>query len=233
MAPSMPVRLVDKDGRPISADNPLAVDAEINAESIDIDLTGVSTEAEQEAQTAELTAIREAVQGTLDVDLQNGLPAGDNVIGRIGTPDIVVPVTPTLDTDAYSDGDLLFDSTQISNAVRVNNHTAVIQTITIIDKDNQKAPMTLLIANAATDFGSLNAAPNPSDAAAETVAGHLEIAADDYVDLGGASVACVRNVGMLVSASGETTSLWIAAITRGTPTHTASGLVIKVGLLRS
>lgn len=167
-----------------------------------------------------------------DVDIAS-IAAGENLIGLVGAPDIVVTVTPTLDTNAYTSGDLLFDSTEIANAVRANGGCAILQSVTAIDKDDQKLAMTLLFADANTDFGTANSAPDPDDTEAATVLGHVAIATGDYVDLGGASVACIRGLGLLLKAGAATTSLYVAAITGGTPTHTASGLVLKIGLLRS
>jgi hypothetical protein len=152
----------------------------------------------------------------------------------VSASDIVVTVTPTLDTNAYASGDLLFDSTEVANAVRANGGTAILQSITVIDKDDQGIAFTLLIANAATDFGTLNAAPDPDDTETVTVIGWVPIATSDYVDLGGARVACVRNLGLLCQAGGATTSLYATGVNGiGTPTFTAAGLVLQLGFLRS
>lgn len=160
------------------------------------------------------------------------LAAGENVIGLFGSSDIVVTVTPTLDTNAYASGDLLFDSTEVANAVRVSGGISLLQSITIIDKGDQGVPFTLLIANAATDFGTPNAAPDPDDAETATVIGFVRVAAGDYVDLGGAKVACLPNVGLLLKAAA--TSVWIAAVnSTDTPTFGASDLVIQLGFVRS
>lgn len=184
--------------------------------------------------TADSTAVipGDATYG-LDVDVTR-IAAGENVIGRIGASDTVVTVTPTLDTNPYASGDLLFDSTEIANAVRVNGYCAILDSITIIDKDDQKVAFTLLFADTATDFGTLNSAPNPDDTETATVVGWVPVTVSDYVDLGGASVACIRNIGLLLKAGAATTSLYVAAVNgTGTPTFTASGLVLKIGLLRS
>jgi hypothetical protein len=162
------------------------------------------------------------------------LPASETVIGRVGSSDIVVTVTPTLDTNQYASGDLLFDSTEVAAAARANGYCTILQNITIIDKDDQGAAFTLLIANAATDFGTLNDAPDPDDTEAATVIGWVSVATTDYIDLGGAKVACVRNLGLALQAGGAATSLYVAAMNgTGTPTYTASGLVIQLGFLRS
>lgn len=152
----------------------------------------------------------------------------------VSAPDIVVTVTPTMDTSAYASGDLLFDSTEVVNAVRANGGYAILESLTIIDKSDQKMAFTLLFANAATDFGTLNSAPNPDDTGAATVIGHVPVSIGDYIDLGGASVACVRNIGLLLKAGAATTSIYVAGINgTGAPTYGASDLVLQIGLLRS
>ena len=152
----------------------------------------------------------------------------------VSTSDVVVTVTPTLDTNAYANGDLLFDSTEVASAVRENGDTAILESITIIDKADQAVAFTILIANASTDFGTLNAAPDPDDTEAATVIGWVPVGIGDYVDLGGASVACIRNIGLLTQAGGSTTSFYIAGVNgTGTPTYAASDLVFYLGFLRS
>lgn len=160
--------------------------------------------------------------------------AGENVIGKVGAPDDMIEVTPTLTTGAYTSGDLLFDSTEIANAVRVNGGTAIVQSIIIIDKDDQKMDMTLVFANAETDFGTINSTPDPTDAETATIVGQVAVTAT-YVDWGDSAVAQVptSDLGFLVKADAGTTSLYLAAMTNDAPTHAANGLVIRVGLLRS
>lgn len=161
--------------------------------------------------------------------------ASENLIGLVGASDIVVTVTPTVDTSAYSSGDLLFDSAEVANAVRANGGTCILQSVTIEDKADQGVAFTLVIANAATDFGTANSAPDPDDTESGTVIGWVPIATSDYIDLGANKVACVRNLGLLLKAGASTTSLYIAGVNgTGTPTYGAAGdLVIQLGFLRS
>lgn len=152
----------------------------------------------------------------------------------VSVSDHVASATPTLDTSAYAEGDLLFDSTEVTNAVRANGGTAVLQSITILDKAANMSPFTILIANAATDFGTLNAAPDPDDTESGTVIGHVAVETTHYVDLGANAVACVYPIGLLLKAGAATTSLYIAGIMGAdTPTYAASDLVLQLGFLRS
>lgn len=201
------------------------------------------------AQLAALQTLAGAVDTEVQVDVAGALPAGDNnigdvdvasiaagenVIGLVGASDIVVTITPTLAAEAHSAGDLLFDSTEIANAVRANGYTAIVQSITVVDKGDQKPEIDLIFANAATDFGTLGSAPDPDDTEAATVIGVVNVPSGDYVDLGGASVATVSNVGLLLKAGAATTSIYLAGIAVGTPTPAStSDLVISIGLLRS
>lgn len=164
---------------------------------------------------------------------QSAVPVSGTV--TITCPDIVVTVTPAVDTSAYGAGDLLFDATEVAAAVRANGSTCILQSVTVLDKADQGVAFTLIIANAATDFGTFNAAPDPDDTEAGTIIGHVAIATTDYIDVGASKVACIRNIGLLLQAGGATTSLYIAAINgAGTPTYAAAGdLVLQLGLVRS
>lgn len=152
----------------------------------------------------------------------------------IRSPDVVITVTPVCDTNAYASGDLIFDSVEIAGAVRGLGGTAILQSVTMLDAADQGVAMTLVFANAATDFGTLNSAPDADDTECLTIIGQVPIATTDYIDYGGAQVACVRNIGLLLKAASTSTSLWVAAKNgTGTPTFAASSLVLQIGLLRS
>lgn len=198
---------------------------------------------------ADTSTLAAAVSTEMQVDVVGALPAGDNnignvdvasiaagenLIGLVGASDIVVTIAPTVAAEAHSAGDLLFDSTAIANAVRANGGTAIVQSITITDLGDQKAAMTLVFSDAETDFGTLGGVPDPDDTEILGVLGTVDVAATDYVDFGANSVATIKNIGMLVKAGAATTSIYVAGITKGTPTPAStSDLKIKIGLLRS
>ena len=152
----------------------------------------------------------------------------------VHTPSDVISITPTLDTSIYASGDTLFTATAITGAVRANDLRCALQSICVIDKDDQKPAVRLLFFKAAVTFGTLNDAPSLSDADAANYLGHVDIAAADYVDLGGVSVACAKNIGLMLEAASGTTTVYVAGmLTAGTPTHTASGLVFNFGVVQS
>jgi len=183
-------------------------------------------------------AVRQDTMAALATTTGDYIPMTTDSTGQVrvlvGCPDTVITVTPVCDTNPYASGDLIFDSAEIALAVRANGGTAILQSVTIIDKDDQGVAFTLIFADAATDFGTLNSAPDADDTECATVIGIVPVATTDYIDLGAARVACIRNIGLLLKAGAATTSLYVAAVNgTGTPTFSASGLVLQIALLRS
>ncbi len=149
---------------------------------------------------------------------------------KISTTTKITSVTPTLDTSAYADGDTLFDDTVISACLRLDDGTGVITSVTVIDKDDQKQGVDLFFFDAnLTTFGTANAAPSISDSDAGNFLGWVRIAAADYVDVGGVSIAQVPCSIPVKGVSG-TDDLYVAGMSRGTGTYTASGMVIRVAI---
>lgn len=137
-------------------------------------------------------------------------------------------VTFVVDTSALADGDLASDVIEIPSVARVAGYVVNLKSIVIKDKADQKSALYVVFSNASTTFGSLNSAPSLSDAnVANIVLGHVKIAATDYVDLGGASVATkVLDNPLPLKTASTTTSLWVALVSNGTPTYGAAGDVI-------
>ena len=158
--------------------------------------------------------------------------AGRLVVSAAGDGDLIA-ITPTCDTNIYASGDLLFDLTAVANAVRSNGDVAYIKSLTVIDKDAQGTAMDIYVSTGSTTMGTLNSAPNISDA--NIVANQMQllcqIATSDYATLSGAKIASLE-ISKAVEAAAGTRSIYIGAVTQGgTPTYTASGLVLLVGLI--
>lgn len=147
--------------------------------------------------------------------------------------DSVVTITCSLDTSAYADGDVLFDTQEIAGAVRANGDVAILQSIHVVDINDQKVSFDLVFFNANTSLGTENSVPDINDTEVLTTIGRVNIPASAYIDLGANAIATVNTVGMLLKAGAATTSLYVAGITLGAPTYTASGLQISFGFLRN
>lgn len=185
---------------------------------------GAVADAAWASGSGSMIALLKAIAGAA-IDTSTASPVS------VQTPADVVTVTPTLDTSAYTAGDVLFDSTAFT-AMRVNDGRALLQSVVVIDKDDQKPSIKLHFFSANVSLGTFNAAPSISDANAANFLGSVAISASDYDDLGGVSVACVKGVNLLLEAVSGAQTVYVAATTSTTPTHTAAGLVFRLGLIQ-
>ena len=135
------------------------------------------------------------------------------------------------DTAIHAAGDLLANTEEMLYAV-MENGTSVITSLTLADLDDQGAAIDVLFFR--SNPGSLGIRNTPlsiTQTQAEECLGWVPIGAADYTDLGTRRVATVRSVGLVVHPT-NSTSLWVALVSRGTPTYVTGRLLLKVGLLR-
>lgn len=163
---------------------------------------------------------------------QVALAAGEGHIGSIGGNSVVAEVTLTLDTSIYASGDVLADTQEIANAIRVNAGTGVIHSLIILDKDDQAQALDVVFFKTNVSLGSENSPVSITDANADEILGIVEVLAGDYVDLVNSQLVTVTDVGIVVVADAAATSLWVGVISRGTGTYTASGITMKIGILQ-
>lgn len=168
---------------------------------------------------------------TVDVGTIN-IEAGEAHIGEVGGNTVVKEVTLSLDTSAYADGDVLAATQEITDAVRVAAGTAVWHSLIVLDKDDQGEALDIVLLRTNVSIGTENAAVSVSDADADEILGIVEIASGDWVDLINSQHITKGNLGIDVDAAAAATSLFVAAISRGTGTYTASGITLKLGFLR-
>ena len=148
------------------------------------------------------------------------------------SPGRVLTLAISADTSAYADNDLLFDTQEVPQAFRRPGGTSLIHSLILLDQDDQGVAVDLVFLSGSGSLGTENIAVSVTDAVAQTILGTASITTDLYCDLVNSQVATMRNVGLTVTADGSSTSLYVAGIVRsGTPTFTASGLILQVGLL--
>lgn len=140
-----------------------------------------------------------------------------------------VSVTLSMDTSAYTAGDVLADTQEVAGAVGDSGGAAILNSVVLLDKDDQAAAaIDLVFFRSSVSLGTENAAPSISDANAAEILGIVNVPAANFIDVGGAKVATVTGVNLLVEPT-TGTSIYVAAICRGTPTQTASGIVLNLG----
>jgi len=141
-------------------------------------------------------------------------------------------ITFSLDTSAYANGDVLADTQILNSALRVTDGTGVIVSIVLNDEDDQGAAMDIVFLSANQSLGSENSAPSISDANARSnILGIVNIAAIDWIDFGGVRVA-YKECAVPIKAVSGTDDIYVALISRGTPTQTASGITGVFGILQ-
>lgn len=159
--------------------------------------------------------------------------ASEDFIGHTGADSDVIGATFTLDTSIYASGDLLADPVELVSVFRVPGGRVILDSIVLIDEDDQGAALVCVFTTASTTFGTLNSAPNISDANLRNVQGHVAFATTDYVDCGGAKIGSKGNLGLMMEGASGATSLYVALVNlTGTPTYTAAGVRIRCGFRR-
>ena len=94
----------------------------------------------------------------------------------------LVRVTPTVVAGETADNDVMFDATEIPNAVSSRGGVSKLTAITIIDNDGEQVDMDIIFMQVQTNFGTADSASNITDAnlQAAKVIGSLMIDWSDH-----------------------------------------------------
>lgn len=150
----------------------------------------------------------------------------EGALSVMAAPIQLVTVSMTTPTDALDAGDVVAATQVVTSATRFADAPAELYSLTVIDTDDQKAILTCVFFSANTSLGTEDSAPDIDDTEALTILGSVEIVAADYIDLGGASYATKKNIGLIVSPASGTRNIYMAIYTPVTSTPTyASGVV--------
>lgn len=160
------------------------------------------------------------VDGTLDSSASIPGDATDGLRVNTRGGGISISVTPTITAGAYHAKDAVGGLLTFANAVRVSAGKSILNTVTIIDNDDEKAGLELWLYNADPTASSDNAALDPTDANLAKCVGVVPISSADYFSANDNGVACVRGVGLQFYCAG--TSLYGQLKCTGTPTYTAT-----------
>ena len=149
----------------------------------------------------------------------------------------VIDVTLTPHTGANADNDVIAATQEITNVYRRVGGTIILQSLILLDEDDQAVDVDIVFLNADGSVGAEDAVFAPSDTVARTIVGTVSILSSStpsqYVDSNTSQYAVKTGLGLIMKAGSNTTSLWVAAVCRsGTPTYTAAGLKLKLGILR-
>jgi hypothetical protein len=134
-----------------------------------------------------------------------------------------ITVTPALDTNAYTANDVLFPTIELDFGNQLVS--GVIKHASILDTDDQASQtITLYFAGSTFTLGTANSAISISDADAEKLLGTAAVTTS--TDLIGSRFGQNTDIGLPFTVNSG--SLFVAASTGGTGTHSASGLKLRV-----
>jgi hypothetical protein len=130
---------------------------------------------------------------------------------------------------AYAANDVLADRQELENVFLTNGGRATLQSLVVLDKDDQAGALDVVFLNANNSLGTENSAVSITDANMESCVAVVSVASSDYDDFINSQIACKDNIDTLVSGPSDDTSLWVGAVSRDTKTYTGSGIVLKIG----
>lgn len=130
----------------------------------------------------------------------------------------------SLETSALADGDVMCSTTEVTGAFSANDGTGVIQSIQVLDEDDEGAPFDLVFLSANQSLGTANSAPSISDANARDILGRVRVNSSDFIDIGGCRIATLTGVGLGVKAGSGVDDMWVSAVCRA-----AAGVTYTAG----
>jgi len=157
------------------------------------------------------------------------------VIGAVVGKTVVVDHTPTCLTSALDANDVLADTEANTTAIfRANDKPGIIQSLTVIDKDDFGDALRIWLFDADVVLGVEGANITMADGDADNCQGIIEVAAGDYVDAVNSKIAFKGTLSIPVVPLAATDDLYIAvqAGSGNTNQYTASGLVLRFGILQ-
>ena len=149
-------------------------------------------------------------------------------------PMIYKEVTVTCDTAAYADGDVLAATQEITGVCKAGR-PSILWSMGILDKDDMGMDLDVYFLRTNVSIGTENAAAAITDTVADEILTVIPVTSSDYTDLGSSQFAMKNTaddgMGALLYGDDVGESVYIAIESGGTPTHTASGLTLKLGFL--
>ena len=150
----------------------------------------------------------------------------------------VIRVTPTLDTSAYADDDVFFNSTEIPSAVIGNGGSSKLIGITILNEDDVAHDIDIIFMQKSSDLGTINEAVGSNSKWPNALAKQAGVLGVVTIDWSLSNANMVNNLifttananpsakseglPILLQAEDDSTSVFMAAVSRGgTPTVAA------------
>jgi hypothetical protein len=140
----------------------------------------------------------------------------------------VITFTPVLNASVLANNEVFMVDHEVKGVFN-KNLPRKLQSIVVLDGDDQNVAVDLVFSSAAITLGTANDVVSITDANAANVLGVVKfVVATHAQDFINSIVFVMANIGLIMQ--GTSSSLFVSAIVRsGTPTFTASGMKIKLG----
>ena len=147
----------------------------------------------------------------------------------------VIDVDPTNTDQACSNAEVIFQQAEIVNAVSVKGGACILQSITLLDDDDEGKAMDLIFTDTSLelDDSADGTAIDLSDANAGSILGVIRIS--DYMDGVNWQLAHKENCGLVLKAAAGSTSIYVSGVNRsgGAVTYnTTTDLHLKFGVVK-
>jgi len=128
--------------------------------------------------------------------------------------------------------DVTSDYVEIPNAVAVNGGTAIIQSIQLHDEADQGAAIDLVFQTDNTTIGSIDSGISIDNSDSKDILGFVSMT--NYFDGIAWQLASKQNIGLVIKAASDTTSIYVAAVNRGgTVTYAATdAITLRIGIIK-
>lgn len=146
---------------------------------------------------------------------------GNNFLRHVGL------ITPVCETSAVAAGDIIANPTEIPNfSLGPDQPTYLVKMIVYDQDDNTAGDLRIVFLANSTSLGTLNSAPNISDANGLDIIGDILIASADWHDLGGFKWVEIdlSKLPQAMHPKSGTSSVYFAILAGGATTSTASGI---------
>ncbi len=129
----------------------------------------------------------------------------------------LIDVTLTTDAEAHADNDVIAQSIEIANAVQEDGGTGIIQSIMLLDEDDEGPTVELLFSQVSTaitdDEGSaIGNSVADLDSTFRSFLGAVTVSS--WSDLVDAQIGTKANIGLAIKAASDTRSIWVHAVNR-------------------
>lgn len=172
----------------------------------------------------------------LPVDANIDMAASENHIGEVGGSSIEIAPTVTVDTSAYAAGDCIGGKLTLTDAMRVNGGTGILQSLFLLDRSGtQKPALEILVFNSDPSSSTLTdqAAVSIHANDVSKIIRRIPIAAGDWGLVAGIYMADLSPGSRMLQAAAGSKNLYATIVATGAHDFVAStDLSIRFGLMR-